>query len=62
MTQQQVIAELARAKALFQARTIALILGVKPPEMLPPPPATQPRPGGCVMEQAAIDAALAEPA
>lgn len=32
---QQTLSELARVKAVFQARTIALILGAKPPEVLP---------------------------
>jgi len=31
----QIVAELARVKALFQARTIALVIGAQPPDSLP---------------------------
>ena len=39
MTNAQVIAELTRAKVLFQVRAIAAALGVSRPTNLPPSPA-----------------------
>jgi len=40
---QQVLAELTRVKALFQARSIALVLGAKPPQTLPAEPLKDPK-------------------
>jgi hypothetical protein len=34
---QSLLTDLARVKALFQARAVAMHLGVKPPETLPSP-------------------------
>lgn len=38
---QPLLSELARVKALFQARALAAVLGAKPPETLPPQTSTE---------------------